>query len=426
MSGAAAVRALEPRKANKGYFTVPNSVAENLSLFTRAELALVISIFRRDPKTPTISLETWQRWTGLKPRMRDYAAKGLAKKGLVIEGRGDSARFYFHRERWDAFVKSAPPQLRAKTEGRPKTKAVKAKDGQMVHPDCRDRGCALMNQVQADENAADMRCGISLIASAPNSQPVADSSQLNSQPANQPAIPSPLKVIHPQKRSSGAFATPNPQPVADSPADDVTRTWQKTMAELVRIFPWVQAVFLVNLVAAVRSAGHTGVHDEELARAVQLAYARKQKKQRSEGLFLLTVPESLAAIRSEAPPVESPPGIADGVSALLGRCAKALSDNGLNGSVKAIEKMMGTIADGDYDDLQAIDLRMEAIERRIVAEAEERLSAAQLRAVDETAARRAANYPRMSQEQLEELRTSARNHAILEVLQIPRLGMLYA
>ena len=48
--------------------------------------------------------ETWQRWTGLSPRAKEYAIAGLKEKGLDIDGRGDTMKLRFERSAWQKFV----------------------------------------------------------------------------------------------------------------------------------------------------------------------------------------------------------------------------------------------------------------------------------------------------------------------------------
>ena len=127
-----------PRRATQGFFQVPNSVAENLSLLTPAEKDLTLIIFRRGQGT-VISEATWKKWTGKERRIMFSAVKGLRDKGLTVNGIGDKATYSFDKFAWDKWVQAHPLHEKARTAGR--KESVTARPGMQVHPECRERGC---------------------------------------------------------------------------------------------------------------------------------------------------------------------------------------------------------------------------------------------------------------------------------------------
>jgi hypothetical protein len=127
-----------PRRATQGFFQVPNSVAENLSLLTPAEKDLTLIIFRRGQGT-VISQATWKKWTGKETRIMFSAIKGMRDKGLTVNGIGDKASYSFDKFAWDKWVQAHPLHEKARTAGR--KESVAAKPGMQVHAECRERGC---------------------------------------------------------------------------------------------------------------------------------------------------------------------------------------------------------------------------------------------------------------------------------------------
>jgi hypothetical protein len=115
-------------------FGMPISMALNNSMFTPAEIRLVLMVFA-NPDSP-ITDDEWQESSGLDPRMKAMSAKGLREKGLSVEGKGNGARYRFDTSVWEAWWKSQPRSEKARTAGRAPT--VKAKPGMKVHPDCKE------------------------------------------------------------------------------------------------------------------------------------------------------------------------------------------------------------------------------------------------------------------------------------------------
>jgi len=259
-------------KVTRGYAEIPNSLIENQALLTRAELALALIVLRRGNRP--VSDANWQAWTGLKPRMKEAAAAGLRAKCLKIDGRGDSAQYAFDFQTWESFVKTSDRAEKPRTVGR----AVDPKPGAKIHQACRDNGCQMLCD-------ASQKCETPAFAT-PNAQRVA---QIDKAPSF--ATPSPKSTV---KSESPSIATPNAQRVARNVAES---DFPLTMASVREAYPLVGVDFLGRLVERV-SGPHGVVTDAELCKAVGMAWAANHRKQKSEGLFLLTVPEALAVLRS--------------------------------------------------------------------------------------------------------------------------------
>ena len=227
------------RQATQGYAQIPNSIVENQSLMTPAELRLVIIVLRRGENT--VSDRHWQDWTGLEPRIKRHAIQGLKSKGLTVRGRGDSAKYYFERDRWDSWVRTRPRHDRAHTTGR--SKSVTAKTGMQVHPECRERGCSRL--CDSEEKAQTQ------------------------------VIPFPATEV----RQQVAKTEPDPPP----------KDFPLTLSAVQKYFPHVGPDFITLL----RSKISIRYTDTQLAKAIHTAH---KSSQQSEGLFLLTVPAKLAAV----------------------------------------------------------------------------------------------------------------------------------
>jgi len=398
-----------PRRVpTRGYSKIPNSLIENQAQLTHAELALALIVCRREgTETPVpVSDRNWNNWTGLSPRAKEYAAAGLKKKGLAIQGRGDTARYRFEPTRWDDFVRHTA-RSRPRTEGR--KVAVEPRKGAKIHPECRDRGCALLEQER--------------VAAAENAQPVAQSLGQNSAGA----------ACADSSRSKLTLLSPslNAQRVAQRFTDSAEQVWAKTLAALQAIFPLVGVVFLVRLVAIVR-AMFADVTDTELAEAVNFAFREKRRYQKSEGLFILTVPAAIAHARSkrardgtrEAPPPAS--DLVSGITGLVGRVAEGLRARGAPflGLAAELEKLKLEIpASGD---LEAVEAEMQRAEAAILTTAAGALTAAERATVAACAEAGLDPYrAKMDRIHLEELRRQLTDRETLTVLGLPRLSLFF-
>jgi hypothetical protein len=390
--------AVQKRSLTRGYSEIPNSLIENQSAFTHAELALALIVLRRGgagDSTVTVSDRNWQGWTGLSPRQKEYAIAGLKQKCLNVAGRGETARYSFRPDTWENFVRTTD-RSKPRTAGR---KPVSPKPGAKIHPDCRERGCALL----AQEAAA---------GGAPVAQPVArlaSSKTVNLLPASRIA-----------------------QPVAQM-TDAAEQVWTKTLAAIRSVFPLVGVAFLLRLLGVVRSK-FAEVNDSQLADAVAVAYREKQRFQKSEGLFLLTVPEALAAIMNQPRPAPGP-DIAVGVERLLMRCVESLRARGapFGRQAAAVAALAGRLTTGGGD-LFEVEREMEWLEAEIIDVAVGQLSPAERDTVaacvenaiapyrDGSAARRVLP---MSKLEIETLAERIKGREVLTVLAIPRLSMFY-
>jgi len=232
--------------------------------------------------------------------MKEYAVKGLLEKGFRVDGRGEKARFSFHREQWEQFVRSSQ-RSKPHTIGRPI--GVTPKPGSKIHPACADSGCAMMARDRAAEN------GLTLLPATQLAQPVAQTGDDSGAGAGR-GKGSSIGL-------SALSASPVAQPVAQT--DGIEQAWPATLAKLREFFPLVGPVFLARLVSTA-CAAFRGVTDGELGAAVQVAWNHKRKTQKAEGLFLVTVPDAIAALRRAPKPLPAP-DLAEGGGRLLGRVA---------------------------------------------------------------------------------------------------------
>ena len=207
----------------QGYSQVPNSFIENQWLFTAAERSMLLAVMRRQNnnggRSITIPDETWTRWTGLEPRTKEAAIAGLRNKGLVVVGRGDSARYNFARDQWERFIrnKAATESYKPRTAGR----GVNPEPGAKIHPECRAGGCRKLQEAYRDENEASPLFGqneSSPLFVIPLAQPVAqtpvknDATQSKRRQAENRSGP-----LLGQNDSSPLPSSPLAQPVAQTP-----------------------------------------------------------------------------------------------------------------------------------------------------------------------------------------------------------------
>lgn len=207
-----------------------------------AELRLILIAMSR-PGMP-ISDEVWEEWTGLDKRMKQMAIKGAMSKGLVVEwtgiGKKKKATFSFDSRQWESYYVARPRDERGRTAGR--SKSVTPKPGQQIHQECRDRGCARMCDSQV--------------------------------------IPFP--------------ATNVAKPVSRT---EPPKNFPLTLEAIQSYFPHVQAEFVEKLRVAIIQRGVKQYTDAQIATAIHAA-RKDRRSQQTEGLFLHTVPERLAAVIS--------------------------------------------------------------------------------------------------------------------------------
>jgi hypothetical protein len=409
------------RTVTRGYSQIPNAFIENLLRFTPAEQSLALIILRRGGPNVGVKISdaTWEAWTGLKPRAKEYAIKGLTAKGLEVEGRGENARYTFRRNVFEDYLRYQEPD-HGRTVGRSKVKAVPAKPGAMVHPDCASGGCGMMRQELNGCSSESTR----------DAQPVAHNSGAAAAAGGVSLPGSNLRVF-----PSGSIQ--NAQPVARRSSDPVSQIWSKSLATVQALFPLADEIFLVRLVAAVETS-HRSLTDDELAAGVALAWKWKKRTQQAEGLFLLTVPAAVAALR-KVPKPEQAPAVSDGVGRLLARASAALAAHGdvFAAELAHVEKLRGHVANENFDLMRA-ESSMEQIETSVIKRGGRLLGGreAELLAAEDQAER---DYVRMAttgkmartresipQTLLADLRAKARTRKVLELLDIPRLSAFYA
>jgi hypothetical protein len=417
------------REPVRGWFPVPNSLIENQGLLTRPELALSLIVLRRagqgNEKIP-VSDGNWEAWTGLSPRAKEYAEAGLRKKGtLEIVGRGKSARYGFSRDGWENHVRHAE-RTKPRTEGR---RAVDPKPGSLIHPKCREQGCAVLRTEHGESGLTDLystniaqlvaQCGITVLKSAHTSEVGL---------AGDSSTPGPTFSLESTKVA---------QPVAQT-ADLAEQVWSKALAVLRAVFPLIGIGFLVRLVAVVRTA-FADVTDQQLAQAIQIAWAQKRTTQKSEGLFLLTVPEALATLRRQRPMAPGgPPGLHEGARRMLERCMVALAERGTfySDQVAEIRKLLDTIpaaADEDIGtaaaaSLERISGEMDRIAELIWARAVPSLDENQLRELQRRSMadlRLCGIFSNQDPGFVVEKRKLDKRHTF-ELLAIPGLDLFYA
>ena len=270
-----AFRQSEPR--TEKYFKVPNEFAENQHAFIPAERALALIIWRdaRNTKgftdmngTAQVSDQQWTDWTGLKPRMKELAIRGLKDKGLEVNGEGSKAKFSWNWNRWsNAFIDRPEP-----SNYDPKRKERDAKAAaSRVHPDCAT-GCARLREMAAKDGGSNQATPLLVM---PVAQPVA---QVVSKPASQ-----------------------KPGSLAEKEVK-----WALTLAAMRTQFASVGVDLLVRLLAVLVSFVKLNLSDYVLAEAVKEAYADSRGRWNSPILLLKTVPEVLKGWKAKGQPMDDP------------------------------------------------------------------------------------------------------------------------
>jgi hypothetical protein len=352
------------RSATRGYFQVPNSLAENQALLTPAEKAIFL-IACRIGAGRTISDEHWTKWTGLEPRIKRFAIKGCQEKGLRVSGRGDGAKFFFDRDAWDSWVKRQPRHHRARTIGR--KESVTPKAGQQIHPECRERGCQKLCEPQN---------GVIAITSSP--------------------------------------ASPNWQPVANSSPPKIPPETSLTLAAIQKRYPHADAAFERKLRSAVEQRVKVQYSDAELAQAVQVAHKRNQE---SEGLFLHTVPARLAHIvaqrdtaRPKAQQTSTPEQVADILDSHASKLSKA-----------DMKDLAQQVRSAQTEDREALENQLLEIEAKVIERLRMRTSVDVFKAAVEAELK--PYRAKMSPEQLERLRQQFIERKLLEDAGLTRISL---
>jgi hypothetical protein len=282
------------------YVKVPTSLVEHLWLLTPAETALCLVVLRRGSRNGafvpvTISESNWAKWTGLSGRQRDYAIAGLRDKGLTMQGRGDKALFSFDLNAFKSFAASAvPAKAQARTKGRAKGVPVPA--GTIVHEDCRKNGCQMLC------GSEEQSC-TPLVRMPPRSVPtlvavpVADI-------ARSVGGESRAEFERDRMGQSGDTAT-----LVSAPRGkrvDYGLLFPDTLALLRSVWPLVGSDFMARLVGnCLLSVEREQLTDDVLSRAVKFAHEARSHNQKSEGLFLVTVPPFVKRLVAAVVPIRA-------------------------------------------------------------------------------------------------------------------------
>jgi hypothetical protein len=302
MSTAAAV-------LSKEYFKVPNDFAEHMHFLPDAELRLSIIACRRAGLP--VSDQTWENWSGRSARHKLNAVRGLQAKNLLrLDGRGNSARYFFDYEAWSHYCRTAEPTTeKPRTHGRaPSVKTPIAGP----HPDCIAQGCQL---ARVQQN------GSSPVVAINFRKPVSDStlgtsgddgSKQQNDATSVPLLCGRSSLVSVGKSESKAktpaVATRFRKPVSNSgqtqgksrrPKPTVPRTiaeseklWPLAFLVLVRYFGQGALAYLCNLIPVLLDE-FPDLTDSELAQAMETGY----KARMEVGLWHKRTPDQLRQMR---------------------------------------------------------------------------------------------------------------------------------
>ena len=250
--------------ASAGYTKVPNSFIENQHLLKLpASRAMALIIFRRESNPMehrTLSDRHWEKWTGLKPRQKEYAMEELSQFGLSIQGRGDTAKFTWNWDKWNDSWRNPNHEHKSPIPQKPKAKTVQP--GAKVHEDCFKDGCSKLRECKANTNSE------SPLLVMPNSQ-----------------------------------CTAQKQKAADSLDPEVK--WIKTLAAMRSQFASAGVELLLKLLAVLMAiTGLDKVSDYVLAEAIQRAYIESRGCWNSPVPLLAAVPNVLKGWKAQGQPMD--------------------------------------------------------------------------------------------------------------------------
>lgn len=326
--------------------TIPRVLVRNQALLVPAELRLALLLFdrmEREERYVPLADEEWTRYSGLDPRSKELAIKGLKQKGLLLtEGLGQRARYCTDTRGFMRWASVADRTKKPRTAGRGVTPAPKQK----IHADCAAGGCSMLRQACGPRETGFVTSPVTVIrpaspqesfdyfasdkitpAVAPKeaefAKPVSRNPEADlrrprhlkrrlaaaQKPIHPPHVAAPSRV---GPANSGTVSS-DPRPAVQKPvqsaessgvsADSLELAWPLTLARLAECGPLVGAAFLARLLAVIQSR-YSGVTDAELTDAIERAGMSKATYQQSAGLFLKTVPDMLGAMRREhSPPV---------------------------------------------------------------------------------------------------------------------------
>jgi len=270
----------EPRESR--YFKVPNEFAEHQATFIPAERALALLIFRRAENakgitdlngTAQITDAQWTSCTGLQPRMKELAIRGLKARGLEVNGEGQRAKFSWNWNRWNQSIREMPDF--AHYDPKRKERDAKAAANK-VHPDCAT-GCAKLRELQATVTGTNQQTPFLVTTIA---QPVAQ------------IISPPIPKVRPERGCNGL--------------SDQEAKWALTLAAMRTQFASAGIDLLIRLLAVIASFVRMNLSDYVLAEAVKEAYTDSRGRWNSPILLLKTVPEVLKGWKAKGQPMDDP------------------------------------------------------------------------------------------------------------------------
>ena len=317
--------------------SIPRVLVRNQALLVPAELRFALLLYdrmEREERFVPIADQEWTRYSGLDPRSKELAIKGLKQKGLLLtDGLGERARYCSDTRGFMKWAADADRTKKPRTAGR----GVSMKPGAKVHPECAG-GCMMLRADNFRETgfAVPPPAGLHVVHGPSSITPTVSTKELPfAKPVSRPGDPgtdqnsrrprhlkrrlaAAEKAIHPELSeapsrvgavnagASGSVHKPavdnRPRPAADQ--SKVSASWPLTLARLERCGPSVGVAFLVRLLDVVL-VRFSGVTDQELVEAIERAAIPKATYQKSVGLFLETVPDMLAVMRKAAN--QSPP-----------------------------------------------------------------------------------------------------------------------
>jgi len=263
----------ERRSVEGGWAAIPNVLIQNAKHLTYAEFLFACIVARRADQDGLVTDAMWQEWTGMTPKSRENAERGLRAHKLVI---GDKPnRYGLDVRSFSGWARHANPADR-RTAGRgPSAPPVDVR----LHRECKNQ-CAM---------AAGRAQLIPLDATEVAKQ-VSSVSSVEASRENGASKPQGRRVDPPAPHFLGEEAG-----------------WSKTLEAMRSAFATAGTALLMRLVAIVLAL-FPDVTDSELAAAVGVVIRERGASMRGPALFLDVVPEALANLRRiRAKPLDSIP-----------------------------------------------------------------------------------------------------------------------
>lgn len=260
-----------------------NTLCENQRVLTAAELRLALILIRRGAhREPVkVSARNWQAWTGLDPKSRELAIRGLKNKGFEIEGRGDAAQFRFVPSSWMGYVRTTRQEEKPHVE----QKRVPAKPSQMIHPECREQGCYLARKQESD---------VIQIDSVPQeAQWQTKNLKTTTSKTTTKTTPNFATTTQKTTTNSTTSTTTNSETMTNSTKTTRKIEFPRAYAEMTARCATVGPEFLDRLLERLPA----NITDQELEHAIRIG---TKPGQRTEGLWLRTIPVVIQNTRDRA------------------------------------------------------------------------------------------------------------------------------